>query len=48
MSRHTVTIAEFSRFVEVTAHVTLAERPANPDEYPGAIAEMLVQRVREA
>jgi formylglycine-generating enzyme len=42
MSRHTVTNTEFARFVAATGHVTLAERPANADDYPGAIAEMLV------
>src|SRR5262249_30758758 len=30
MSRHAVTNAEFSRFVDETGYVTLAERPANP------------------
>jgi formylglycine-generating enzyme required for sulfatase activity len=28
--------------VEATGHVTLAERPANPEDYPGAKPEMLV------
>ena len=31
-----VTNADFRRFVEATGHVTLAERPANPADYPGA------------
>ncbi len=39
---HTVTNAEFKRFVEATGHVTLAERPANPDDYPGPDPAMLV------
>jgi len=42
MSRHTVTNAEFARFVDETKHVTLAERPANPDDYPGAKPELLL------
>ena len=42
MDTHTVTNAQFSRFVEETGHVTLAEKPANADDYPGAIPEMLV------
>jgi formylglycine-generating enzyme required for sulfatase activity len=41
MSRHTVTNAEFSRFIAATQYVTLAERPANPDDYPGAKPELL-------
>ncbi|WP_244146804.1 formylglycine-generating enzyme family protein [Paraburkholderia sp. BCC1876] len=38
---HTVTNAEFQRFVDATGHVTLAERPADPADYPGAQADML-------
>jgi sulfatase modifying factor 1 len=41
MDRHTVTNAEFQRFVEATGYVTLAERPANPEDYPGALPELL-------
>lgn len=41
IDRHTVTNAEFARFVEATGYVTLAERPANPADYPGAKPEML-------
>jgi formylglycine-generating enzyme required for sulfatase activity len=41
MSRHTVTNAEFEKFVAATGHVTLAERPANVADYPGAKPEML-------
>src|SRR5262245_40767028 len=36
-----VTNAMFARFVEETGHVTLAERPANAADYPGARPEML-------
>jgi sulfatase modifying factor 1 len=32
----TVTNREFSRFVRKTGYVTIAERPLNPDDYPGA------------
>lgn len=42
MDSHAVTNTEFRRFVEATGYVTLAERPANPDDYPGAPPEMLV------
>jgi formylglycine-generating enzyme required for sulfatase activity len=42
MSRHTVTNAEFSEFVDATGYVTLAERPANAADYPGAPREKLL------
>ena len=42
MDQFTVTNAQFSRFVEETNYVTLAERPPNVDDYPGAKPEMLV------
>ncbi len=42
MDETAVTNAEFRRFVAATGHVTSAERPANPDDYPGAKPEMLV------
>jgi len=42
MDAHTVTNAEFKRFVDETGHVTLAEKPAKAEDYPGAKAEMLV------
>jgi formylglycine-generating enzyme len=41
MDRHTVTNEEFARFVEATGHVTVAERPPNPEDYPGAKPELL-------
>jgi formylglycine-generating enzyme len=37
-----VTNAEFAQFIEATGYVTLAERPANPADYPGAKPELLV------
>jgi len=41
ISPFTVTNAEFARFVDATNYVTLAERPANPADYPGAKPELL-------
>jgi formylglycine-generating enzyme required for sulfatase activity len=37
-----VTNREFRHFVEQTGHVTLAEKPADPGDYPGARPELLV------
>src|SRR5262245_37758785 len=42
MSRYTVTNLDFSRFVDDTGYVTVAERPANAADYPGALPELLV------
>ena len=42
MDQYAVTNREFRRFVDATGHVTLAERPANPADYPGAKPEMLL------
>jgi len=42
ISTHTVTNAEFRRFVDATGYVTVAERPANPEDYPGAKPELLM------
>lgn len=42
MDRFTVTNAQFAHFVEVTGYVTVAERPLNPADYPGALPELLV------
>ena len=42
MDRHTVTNAEFKRFVDATGYVTLAEKPANAEDYPGAKPHLLV------
>lgn len=41
MDKCEVTNEQFARFVEATGHVTLAERPANPEDYPGARPELL-------
>jgi len=42
MDVHALSNAEFKRFVDATGYVTLAERPANPDDYPGAKPELLM------
>jgi formylglycine-generating enzyme len=42
MDRYTVTNEQFGRFVEETGYVTFCERPPNPNDYPGAIPELLV------
>jgi formylglycine-generating enzyme required for sulfatase activity len=41
IDRYPVTNERFQQFVEATRHVTLAERPPNPADYPGALPEML-------
>lgn len=38
---HQVTNADFAAFVAATGYVTVAERPLNPADYPGAPAENL-------
>src|SRR3954471_5082267 len=42
IDEHPVTNAEFRRFVKATGHVTLAERPLDPIDYPDADLEQLV------
>ena len=37
-----MTVAEFRRFVEATGYVTIAERPLDPADYPGADPALLV------
>ena len=39
---HAVTIRRFGEFTADTGYVTVAERPLNPADYPGAPAENLV------
>ena len=41
MDRTPVTNREFRRFVAATGHVTLAELPPDPKDYPGALPHML-------
>ena len=41
MDRYAVTNVDFRRFVEATRYLTLAERPANAADYPGAKPELL-------
>ena len=42
MAANPVTATEFRRFVRATKYVTVAERPLDPADYPGAAKELLV------
>lgn len=42
IDRHQVTNAGFAEFVRATGYVTVAERPLDPADYPGAPAENLL------
>ena len=42
IDRYPVTNREFARFVQETGYVTVAERPIDPKDYPGAIPELCV------
>ncbi len=42
MDRCTVKNSEFAKFVEETGYVTVAERPLDPADFPGALPELLV------
>src|SRR5262249_37818527 len=42
IDKTTVTNRDFKAFVDATGHVTLAEKPADPANYPGAKPELLV------
>jgi formylglycine-generating enzyme required for sulfatase activity len=41
IDNYEVTNEQFAKFVEATGYVTLAERPPNPEDYPGAKPELL-------
>ncbi|PKB15968.1 formylglycine-generating enzyme family protein [Flavobacterium sp. 5] len=42
IDEHEVTNAQFAAFVKATKYVTIAERPLNPDDYPGVPVDKLV------
>jgi formylglycine-generating enzyme len=42
IDRHPVTNDDFRRFVSETGYVTVAQRPPDPADYPGALPELLV------
>jgi formylglycine-generating enzyme required for sulfatase activity len=51
MDRYPVTNARFEQFIAAENHLTFAEIPPDPRDYPGALPHMLVRRltgVREA
>src|SRR6202020_3599202 len=44
IDEYPVTVAEFRRFVKATGYVTVAERPLDPAQYPGADPALLRSR----
>ena len=42
MDKYELTNTEFRKFIEETGYITFCEKPPNPDDYPGALPEMLV------
>jgi formylglycine-generating enzyme len=41
IDRYLVSNSQFQKFVKETRYITLAERPANPEDYPGAQPDLL-------
>ena len=41
IDRFPITNRDFSQFVDETGYITFAEIPPNPEDYPGALPEML-------
>jgi sulfatase modifying factor 1 len=42
IDEHPVTVAEYRRFVQATSYLTVAQRPPDPADYPGADPALLV------
>src|SRR5215510_6004308 len=42
IDKYAVTNEEYKKFVDDTGYITVAERPLNPADYPGALPDMLV------
>jgi sulfatase modifying factor 1 len=42
INKYEVTNEDYKKFVDETGYVTVAERPLNPEDYPGAKPELLV------
>ena len=48
IDRYAVTNDQFSRFVAATGHVTVAELPPDPADYPGAQPDLVVPASRSS
>ena len=48
MDDHQVTVREFRRFLKETGHVTVAERPLEPADYPDADPGVAGARARSS
>ncbi|WP_276133775.1 formylglycine-generating enzyme family protein [Polluticoccus soli] len=42
IDKYAVTNEDYQKFVDATGYMTVAERPLNPEDYPGALPELLV------